>query len=347
MNRLCVIIMILVAHKAIELGANGNQADAWTWLYAKKFAASEAQKKKSSLVFVKTDVPCFSQLIFSWNAFRPQKGHYSFAVQVRDAATKEWSSWHKMIEWGEQVQRSYTTKSDGWAQYFHVRLETGTQRLADSFCIKMEPHDGADLSLVRGCAVNVSDFTKFKSEVGSTTLGRLPSVVISDVPKKSQMVLDHPRSHELCSPTSTSMMAGYLCAAPIDPVDFAHKVFDSGLNAYGCWPFNTAHAFERCNGKVYFASVRFNSFAALHNQLSRNIPVVVSVRGVLDGAPKAYPKGHLLLVIGWDAVKKEVICHDPAFQADNGILARYPIDAFLSAWERSRRLAYSAESSRL
>jgi hypothetical protein len=321
-----------------------TESNAWTWNYTKHFSEHEQKFNagRTETIITKQDIAEFTQLIFSWNAVRPCKGYYSFYVQVRDAKTKTWGSWHKMIDWGAAIQKSYFTKSDGYAQYFHVRLETDAFRKADAFKIKLQAHDGANLSLVHRFTVNVSDFTKFISEQAKD-LTYLSSIYVPNVPQKSQMVLDHPRSHELCSPTSSSMMTSYLCDCHVDPIDFAQKVFDSGLNAYGSWPFNTAHAYERCSGAAFFSTVRFNSFADLHAFLKRGVPVVVSVRGYLQGAPKSYPKGHLLVVVGYDAKKREVLCHDPAFTADEKTQVRYSLESFLAAWERSRRLAYVAE----
>ncbi len=345
MKRIFLLVMIAMSTAAAELAQEFDETSTWTWAYTKKFSSQELKsiKQRAHLVFSKTDIAQFTQLIFSWNAFRPEKGHYAFHAQVRDATSKEWGAWHKMMEWGANVQRSFTSKIGDWTQYFHVRLETGTQRLADGFRLKIEIVNGADFSQFRGFSVSVSDFTKFNSEIGAKGSDSWPSIHLGGVPQKSQMLLEHPRCGDMCSPTSSSMLTSYLLMQYVDPLDFAQKAYDSGLNAYGSWPFNTAHAFERCNGTFYFSTRRFASFAALLQHLKQDIPVVVSVRGYLRGAPKAYPKGHLLVVVGFDAQTREVICHDPAFHGDENIKIRYPLDVFLAAWERSHRLAYVAE----
>jgi hypothetical protein len=344
MKRILLYSLILLQLFLSNLLCSAKTLDPWTWIYGKQFSPQELcyLTQRNELIVGKVAIPPFSQLVFSWNAFRPEHGHYSFSVQVRDAVHKRWSAWHTMMKWGKDMQRSCTTKSDGWIQYFHVRLETGSYMLADGFRVKVETHEGADLSSLRGLMVSTSDFAKFTSELNGSDIELLPSVVINGVPKKSQMTLNHPRARELCSPTSTSMLVSYLCGYSIDPLDFAQQSFDAGLNSYGSWPFNMAHAFECCKGAVYFATIRSASFAQLVQNLARNIPAVVSVRGILQGAPQAYPKGHLLVVVGWDAEKKSVICHDPAFHDDEHTHVWYSLDAFLAAWERSYRLTYVA-----
>ena len=88
---------------------------------------------------------------------------------------------------------------------------------------------------------------------------------------------------------------------------------------------------------------RLNSFAQLHASLQRKTPVIVSVRGWLGGAPKVYENGHLMVVVGWDAHKRQVICHDPAAKKVSQVVHAYAIRDFLAAWERSRRLSYVFE----
>jgi hypothetical protein len=74
----------------------------WTWRYRKAFNTPEREQHKalSVLSFSKLEVPHFSQLLFSWNAFRPHRGFFRFLVQVRSAKTHTWHDWHTMIEWG-------------------------------------------------------------------------------------------------------------------------------------------------------------------------------------------------------------------------------------------------------
>ena len=109
-------------------------------------------------------MPVFTQLVFSWNALRPKKGYFTFYAQVRNADTKKWSKWHRMMNWGADIQKSFKTESDKFSSYQHVRLESNTNIMADAFAIKIEAHDGADLSLIKSFAVNLSNFTEFNPE---------------------------------------------------------------------------------------------------------------------------------------------------------------------------------------
>lgn len=337
---LLVLIFLLIN----TIGALAADEKPWTWFHRKTFSESECllNSQKSSIAFAKTDLPKFTQLVFSWNAFRPEKGHFTFYGQVRNATTKKWSKWHRMITWGSKYQKSFKTQSDGLSSYHHVRLEAPANPAADAFAIKIVTEDGKNLSLLKSFAVSLSNLEDFNNE-SEAVHAHLKSVYIKGVPRFSQFELDHPRNDGLCSPTSCAMLTGYLTSMNIDPIAFAEKSHDQGLDKYGSWPFNMAHAFELSHGKILFAVTRLPSFKNLYDHLCKGIPVVVSVRGHIKGAPRVYQNGHLLVVIGYDSKTKEVICHDPAVTESKLGKKRYHLKSFLQAWERSHRLAYLAD----
>lgn len=332
---LCACLYVLTAYA---------DDTSWTWLYQKHFTEQEhAQYGKGKTITVMREAAHpYTQLVFSWNAVRPEKGFFSFWVQSRDKESSAWSDWYRMFDWGAGVQCSYMSKEQrGIPQYAHVRLETGS-RYANAFRVKVIAHDDAALKNIKSIFVCLSDFTKFKAE-DTAFYENLPTIIIPNVPKKSQMALDHERNFTMCSPTSCSMLVSFLLGKDIDPISFAQYSYDNGLKAYGSWPFNMAHAYECCGSDFYFTMARLSSFAHLYSRLQRGIPIVVSVRGYMQGAPKPYDKGHLLVVVGYDGAKQEVICHDPAFKYDHDTVTTYALKDFLASWERSNRLSYLAE----
>ena len=324
-----------------------DNVDQWSWLYRKKFNEKqrETNRSKTETYFAKEDIPHFTQLIFSWNAFRPSNGYFSFFIQARDAESKKWGKWHHVADWGAEIQRSFNSKSDGLTKYVHVRLETESQKLSDAFRLKVTAISGANLFGIKEFAFAITNYNLFKPEKLGEQITQLPSVYISNVPQISQFELAHKENARICSPTSCTMLTRFLTESSTDPRDFADNAYDHGLDAYGSWPFNIAHAFEQSGGTISFFTTRLNSFAMLYHQLSRGIPAVVSVRGWLPGAPKIYRHGHLLVVVGWDKKTKEVICHDPAFATHEKTVQRYPFESFVRAWEASRRLVYWSELS--
>ncbi len=335
-TRLCI---------ALFLFSMQNTHAQWAHLFHKKITTDEAAyaRRHNCFFFTKSDLPMFSQLLLSWNALRPKKGHFSFFVQARNAHTLKWGSWHRMFEWGKDLQRSHVTTSDGFSKYVHVRLETEAFQLADGFRIKVVGAKGTSLSLLKGLAITTVNMNAFKPEYVTRDLSQLSSVSVSNVPKISQISLNHPEHQRICSPVSCTMLSQFLTKNKVDPIHFAQRSFDKGLNSYGSWPFNMAHAFERSKGKAWFYNTRLNSFRDIHKQLKRGIPAIVSVRGTLAGAPRPYPHGHLLTVVGYDADAKEVICHDSAKEGHENVEQRYSLADFLRSWEASRRLTYWVE----
>lgn len=346
------VVVILSGMMSVSAIAGNLKQDSWTWLHQKKLSTKELEeaKTKHDFMFSKQDVQAFTQLMFSWNAFRPSSGHFTFYVQVRDARHKTWGVWHKMAEWGAGVQRSFASTPACNSKYLHVRLEANAGHVSDAFKIRVHASKGASLAQFRALSVSLSNFNNFKESHIDRTISTLPSTYVANVPKQSQFKVPYERNDSICSPTSVCMLIGSLTDKKIEYRDFVRDFvrgsFDAGLNVHGSWPFNMAHAFEQCKGNVHFSVGRLNSFTQLHERLKKGVPVVVSVRGHLNGAPKVYDKGHLLLVIGWDAKKQQVICHDPAFKSNHKVLKRYNVASFLRAWDRSNRLAYLADPIR-
>ncbi len=323
--------------------AQGND-EPWTSAYQKVFNFSQSKLKSFVLSSKKEGfkVIPFKQLLFSWNACRPKKGFFRFYGRVRDGKTKKWLAWHKMVEWGASVQQSFRDTSGTGSYYEYVRLELDPGYLADGFEIKVEAHEGAHLSDFKFMAICVSRPADMPAE-NADEFNASRSIFIRGVPRRSQWRVAHADDFRICSPTSMSMVVGYFNAKPVNTADFANRSYDEGLKVFGSWPFNTAHAFEECEKNIYFFVMRLPCFSALYNLLAKDTPVVVSVRGELRGARKAFSHGHLIVVVGYDAQNKKVICHDPAFKWSYEVLHAYDLDAFLAAWDRSYHTAYVSQ----
>jgi hypothetical protein len=144
----------------------------------------------------------------------------------------------------------------------------------------------------------------------------------------------------MCSPTSTSAVIQYLQGCYIDPISFSSNVHDNAHDIYGNWILNTANAAAILGAGWHCWVQRLNGFDELYQQLEKRIPVVVSIKGPLEGAPLPYEEGHLIVVKGYDASKKCVLCMDPAYPTNTETNAEYPFEAFMHAWRRRRHLAY-------
>ena len=317
----------------------------WTNTY-KKNITDLIGKKDTSYIWEQKDTKSFTQLIFSWNGIRPRSGYIKFEGQVRDAQTKKWHPWHEMIHWGCGIQKSFFSAHTDGSAYSHVRLETTAGKLADAFRIRITVHNKAKLHQLAYLVAATHNKELFKTEHPQDYYQDYASTVIRGVKGISQKKVDHEDALTICSPTSLCMLTSYIKQEELSPIDFANSVYDQTLKIYGNWLFNVAYAFEASDKKAFFYVTRLASFAKLYGLLKRNIPVVVSVRGAIKGAPQSYPGGHLLIVIGYNAKTKSVICHDPAVLEHYETLKEYQLVDFLPAWERSHRLAYRAEPYR-
>lgn len=287
----------------------------------------------------------FNELIFSWNALRPESGNMTFWVSIN---YPQQSSWHRIAEWGPDYQKTFINKRHPYVHTKHVRVEMQKHKLANGFRIKVIFSNGASPHQLKALFACISNTKLFRISVPN--LSSLKDIHPLNVPKQSQRVIDHPRALELCSPTSTSMLVHYFinkmnhsslrCSMHDYVIDFADKVHDdSNLNIYGNWILNVAQAFDSSNGGVFFRVERLNNFTALHDYLTKRIPVAVSVRRLRGGA-MPYRNGHFMVVVGWDALQKLVTCIDPAFEGNGNTLRHYRLRDFLQAWARSTNLSY-------
>jgi hypothetical protein len=155
------------------------------------------------------------------------------------------------------------------------------------------------------------------------------------------MTFEHERKDALCSPFSIAMVVRFFTRTSCCMYDLVEGVYDYGLDVYGSWPFNIAHAFNTSDCKLTSRILRLKDFHSVYTSyLRHDIPLIVSVRGPLVGGATPYAGGHLLVIVGFDNQSQEVICHDPAFATESEVEVRYPLKNFIRAWERSRRLVY-------
>ncbi len=300
---------------------------------------------KKTYVWQVTSNKPFTELILSWNAFRPKnKGKFSFFVSIRH---NYWSAWYKLAEWGSNGQQTFVNTKNPFVHCKHVRVELARRRKATAFRIKVIARNSADLKDLKSLFVCLSDLGKFC--VNKPNL-KLSSIRIRGIYAQSQMNLKHPRHRDLCSPTSLGMLLKYFSGYKKStqhlrdyiPV-FAEKVHDdSYLDIYGNWILNVAQAYDSSKGNVFFRVQRLNGFNDLYYFLTKKTPVAVSVRGYLKGGKKPYDNGHFIVVVGWDQKKQSLLCIDPAFSPNKKTLRAYKIDSFLQAWGTSRNLSYVA-----
>lgn len=301
---------------------------------------------KADYIWVQNTSELFTELVLSWNGFRPKVGSYSFLVSAK--YNNRWSPWHKINQWNKNNQQTFLNSKNLYVKTKHVRLEMQKNKKANAFRVKIVANNGANLNNIKRLFVSASDMNKFSFYKNGFNM---PSTIIKGVPRVSQWNVKHSRAKDLCSPTSTSMVMAYFAKKGLFKdkfqdlkqyvSEFAEKVRDgSYLDIYGAWPLNVAQVFDESSGKLSARVKRLNGINELYGYLRRKIPVAVSVRGHIRGGFKRYDNGHFIIVVGWNKQKNTILCIDPAFVTESKMLRAYDFKDFMHAWGVSRNLAY-------
>jgi len=303
------------------------------------------EREKREIVWEKETVQPFTELILSWNGFRPKIGKWLIFVRLHKQKQK--SPWLPLAEWGTAFQRTFqkTFKASPPHSFAETDKDAATAKegVCDGFSAKIVAVEGADLQ-------NFDCFyaSLFNASLPlSTETISLRAVFLKNVPLQSQMTLPHPRHKDLCSPTSTSTAVNFLLGRKkTDPLRFAESIHDAGFDIYGNWILNTAEAYCCLEGAYWTWVERLSDFRSLHAELVRGNPVVVSIKGEIRGAPKPYPYGHLICITGYDPKEDRVYCVDPAFSNDAETSASYSLRDFCAAWGIRKNLSYRFEKKR-
>lgn len=288
----------------------------------------EAQKQ-SSYIWEQTLPFSFQELVLGWNASRPLKGHYHFSISIK---MDTWSPWFSYAVWEPYQQRSFRH------QWNSLHIFQDTVNISDAKAT------GWRLKVESSCSDPLTDFYALYAslplvkEPSSTT--KL-SFICLEVPPLSQLQIQDPRHMRICSPTSTTAAMRFLNPQlQITPLEFADKVWDNHFDIYGHWVFSTAQAFVELGQKWQTRVMHLSGFEQVHQLLKTGTPVVVSVKGPLSGTLHPYNEGHLLVIRGYDPVKNQVLCMDPAYPQDAETKVAYNLRDFLLAWQRRKNIAY-------
>ncbi|MDX6771127.1 MAG: C39 family peptidase [Elusimicrobiota bacterium] len=159
------------------------------------------------------------------------------------------------------------------------------------------------------------------------------------VSPRSQGEAQDKYKHDICSPTSLSMVLDFW-GEKTELEALAEEVRDKTSQLFGNWPANAAAAGDR--GLPGFVA-RLESLNDLEREVAAGRPVVVSVtakEGELPGAPYKKTNGHLLVVGGFTETG-EVVAYDPAGKPRDQVRRVYGREAFHQVWRvRKRGLAY-------
>jgi len=300
-------------------------------------AVKSSERRASEIVWDVHKASSFDEFLLSWSSERPARGSFTFAISI--CVHHNWSPWFPYAVWGSQEQHLYGIQSSRDIRDFL------NGRKASGFRVKVVATNGASFKSMRALHVTITDNNKHavSSKLPETT------TAVLEVPQISQIALELDDSTRICSPTSTAAAVSYLVPHhEIDVVEFAQQVFEPRAKLYGAWVLNTVQAAHELGRNWYCYVSRLGSLQDLVDQINRGYPIVVSIQGPIPGSARptnenvkfAYESGHLLVVRGYDAVHKKVLCMDPAFHTDAETYVSYDAEDFITAWRRRNGLAY-------
>ena len=279
----------------------------------------------------------YQEAITSWNASTPTGSWVE--VQFRAQYGTRWSKWYILGIWASDsstvARHSVNAQgdSDGFVAV-DTFISSNKKETTNKFQLKLRlfSTNGSATPSVRNASVAYSTSAP---KTGSISTGN-PALwnTLINVPECSQMV--YPDGGEVwCSPTSTSMVLGYLNhdTGPCEPRVRAavEGVFDWIYDGHGNWPFNTAYA-ATFGYEGYVA--RFTSLARAEEFVKAGVPVIMSIawsKGDLTGSDIDSTNGHLLVLVGFDASGNPIV-NDPASPANETVQRTYLRSEFEPLW---------------
>jgi hypothetical protein len=282
----------------------------------------------------------FREAIASWEAETPT-GTWVEA-QMRAQISGVWTKWYNLGVWAADTStvRRHSVSGQGdinGTVAVDTLIISSKKTAATAFQVKLRLFSANGIALPR---------VRAGSATLSTSPERSPLVPagnsaywnkVNPVPTCSQMV--YPDGGEVwCSPTSTSMVLGYwtgdtgACETRVRAA--VSGVYDVTYRGHGNWPFNTAYAATK---GLQSQVARFTSFAQLEPWIAAGVPVIISVAwasGELTGAPIPSSSGHLIVLVGFDAVGNPVV-NDPAAASDAAVRRTYLRSELEILWLRA------------
>ncbi len=251
----------------------------------------------------------FRDLLVSWNVDAP--AGTGFVVELRVEADGAWSPWMHLGDWGERefapgLAERVTTCTGGRIDVDYFRGE----RAFDAAQVRVTAftrREGAEL-VVRRLRFCFSDLERTVPAL--EPLAQRPLGTVLDVAPRSQHAEAAEIAARICSPTSVAMVLGYR-GITVATRAVADRAFDPAHDLYGNWPRNVQTAYSFGVGGYL---TRFSDWPRVERLVAANTPIVVSIAvkdGELRGAPYASTRGHLLVLIGFDAVG-DCVVDDPA-----------------------------------
>lgn len=289
----------------------------------------------------------FTELLPSWNCRTPDNTGFIFEVRVRDAASRQWSPYLYMGQWGRTVN---------WPgrvlKFDHGVVHTDFLNLdspADAFQFRVsfqsfdfQPKRAALRRVSASYSGVVSDPEKYAALKQSVTVPELWARSLP-VPFYAQGNLDRSISGSTCSPTSVSMVMAYNGVVN-EPVENALRIYDPEYGIFGNWARSAALPAEY--GMDTWVR-RFRGWDQVKAEIAEGHALIASIRfneGDFPSNPMRRTGGHLIVIRGFTP-EGDVIVNDPAHREQgNGIV--YKAEELGRAWFDKGGVSYMISSNK-
>lgn len=274
------------------------------------------------------------EIVVSWNGNRPSHGALLFQIKV---FTTSWSEWIDYAYLGKKIQYTFKSAANDASVFVDQdEIIILNNQKASKLAVRTFAKDGTDLKCLTSLYVSAIDTQRH--QIGFSNFKGVD--IDLQVPKISQMQLVDHRKQRLCSPTATTAVLNFLSENfKLEPHYFADKVHDKTFDTYGNWILNTAEASSFLKDLRVFVC-HLDSIDLVIDYLSHGYPVIVSVKGPLNGAASGYESGHLMVIKGYHSDNKKLRCMDPAFPNADETSVEYDLDDFLKAWQKRKGVSY-------
>lgn len=273
----------------------------------------------------------FTELVSSWNVNTPKDTDIEVLFQVK--VEENWSMWFSYGKWSSNRDGgSIDGQKDNLASMSIDTLIILSGKEADAFkyqVVLTKKDSNMDSPRIRA----ISAALKLSEEIVPALAENTSYLVELDVPERSQMIIPE-IGNVICSATSLAMVLEYY-GKKMTTEEVAANVLDNSENIYGNWSYNVAYA-----GSLGFNAYvfRFSTLDEIRNKIAEGRPVIASIKTKskeeLQGAPQAYPSGHLVVARGFVMRDGEeyIIINDPAAPENEAIRREYKVSEFEKAW---------------
>lgn len=277
------------------------------------------------------EVAPFRRLVVSWNS--KTFLNTSVEVWIRIRTDQNWSRWFSYGKWTTDGNNtgSFSGQKDTFAKLDIDELSV-VEGDGDAIQVKL----GLSRKSLETESPEVRRIYASLKHEDTQVLKDLSSLeeVALDVPSRSQLIVDD-IGNVICSPTSLAMTMAYY-GVDLSTEEVSKGTIDNGTSIYGNWSYNVAYAGE-CGFDAY---VKYcEDFGDIHKQLTKGNPVIASIRlkdpKELEGAPQAYPSGHLIVIKGLTFIDGVpwVLVNDPAVKDLEQVSRKYRYDQLMQAWK--------------